>query len=113
MRGTTNRIAFLGHINGGFQMHNPLSGVRIGFGFFRRFGMFDQSRGFPRARLSRQLLALNAAQSSQDLNLPGWYLHALKGELAGHCSIKVSGNWRLTFTFAGEDAVLVDYQDYH
>jgi toxin HigB-1 len=63
--------------------------------------------------LARQLLVLNAAQSSQDMNLPGWQLHALKGDLAGHWSVKVSGNWRLTFTFAGEDAVLVDYQDYH
>jgi proteic killer suppression protein len=65
------------------------------------------------ARLSRQLLALNAAQCSQDMNLPGWQLHALKGDLAGHWSVKVSGNWRLTFTFTGEDAALVDYLDYH
>lgn len=65
------------------------------------------------ARLSRQLLALNAARSSQDMDLPGWRLHALKGDLAGHWSVKVSGNWRLTFTFVGEDAALVDYQDYH
>jgi len=82
----------------------------------RRFFETGSTSGIQAAhagRLSRQLLALNAAQSSQDLNLPGWYLHALKGDLAGHWSIKVSGNWRLTFTFAGEDAVLVDYQDYH
>ena len=64
-------------------------------------------------RLSRQLLALNAAQSSQDMNFPGWQLHSLKGDLAGHWSVRVSGNWRLTFTFIGEDAVFVDYQDYH
>jgi len=38
----------------------------------------------------------------------------LKGrELKGHFSIWVSGNWRLTFTFDGLDAILVDYQDYH
>jgi proteic killer suppression protein len=47
------------------------------------------------------------------MNAPGWRLHQLKGELAGHWSIDVSGNWRLTFMFEGEDAVLVDYQDYH
>lgn len=64
-------------------------------------------------RLARQLLVLNAAQSSQDMNLPGWQWHALKGDLAGPWSVKVSGNWRLTFTFVGEDAVLVDYQNYH
>jgi proteic killer suppression protein len=37
----------------------------------------------------------------------------LKGNLAGHWSVNVSSNWRLTFLFEGEDAVLVDYQDYH
>jgi proteic killer suppression protein len=37
----------------------------------------------------------------------------LKGNLAGHWSVSVSGNWRLTFLFEGEDAILVDYQDYH
>ena len=48
-----------------------------------------------------------------DVNVPGWGLHALAGDLAGHFSIKVNGNWRVTFKFEGEDAVLVDYQDYH
>lgn len=40
-------------------------------------------------------------------------LHALKGDLKHHWSVSVSGNWRLTFKFEGEDAILVDYQDYH
>ena len=65
------------------------------------------------ARLSRQLAQLNQAQSQRDMNLPGWKLHPLKGALSGHWSVWVSGNWRLTFTFVGEDAELVDYQDYH
>jgi proteic killer suppression protein len=47
------------------------------------------------------------------MNLPGWRLHALKGDLARHWSVKVSGNWRLTFTFVGEEDVLVDYQNHH
>jgi len=47
------------------------------------------------------------------MNLPGWKFHALKGALAGHFAVTVNKNWRLTFTFEGEDAVLVDYQDYH
>jgi proteic killer suppression protein len=47
------------------------------------------------------------------MNLPGWRLHLLKGKFVGHFSIIVSGNWRLTFKFEGEDAVLVNYQDYH
>jgi toxin HigB-1 len=64
-------------------------------------------------RLRRQLFALDNARSPQDMNAPGWKLHSLRGELEGHWAISVSGNWRLTFAFQGEDAVLVDYQDYH
>ncbi|HWG22368.1 MAG TPA: type II toxin-antitoxin system RelE/ParE family toxin [Terracidiphilus sp.] len=65
------------------------------------------------ARLSVQLYALDAARGPSDLNAPGWRLHSLKGDLHGHWSIRVNGNWRLTFKFDGEDAILVDYQDYH
>ena len=65
------------------------------------------------AKLSIQLYALDAAKSAADLNTPGWRLHSLKGNLEGHWSIRVNGNWRLTFKFEGEDAILVDYQDYH
>ena len=64
-------------------------------------------------RLQEQLTILNRARRPQDLGFPGWRLHALHGNLANHWSIRVSGNWRLTFSFEGEDAVLVDYQDYH
>jgi len=65
------------------------------------------------SRLRLQLGVLDAAGSAKDMDLPGWKLHPLKGDLKGHWSVWVSGNWRLTFTFEGEDAVLVDYQDYH
>jgi proteic killer suppression protein len=65
------------------------------------------------AKLAAQLFALNRAKSAKDMNAPGWVLHALKGNIEGHWSIRVSGNWRLTFAFEEEDAVLVDYQDYH
>ena len=47
------------------------------------------------------------------MNVPGWKLHVLSGKLENHWSVWVNGNWRLTFTFEGEDAVLVDYQDCH
>ena len=47
------------------------------------------------------------------MNRNGWDWHPLKGDPKGHWSVSVSGNWRLTFTFDGEDAILVDYQDYH
>jgi toxin HigB-1 len=65
------------------------------------------------ARLSRQLAALDASKVPADMNVPGWGLHALKGQLANHWSVSVNGNWRLTFSFENGDAVLVDYQDYH
>jgi proteic killer suppression protein len=63
--------------------------------------------------LARQLARLDLAKTAEDMNVPGWRLHALPGKLAGHYSVTINGNWRLTFTFEGEDAVLVDYQDYH
>lgn len=64
-------------------------------------------------KLARQLARLDQSQSAQDMNLPGWKLHPLKGELKGYFSVWVNGNWRMTFTFEGTHAVLVDYQDYH
>lgn len=64
-------------------------------------------------RLSRILLRLNSAAEPQNMDVPGWKLHALKGELHGHHSVWVSGNWRVTFRFEDGDAVIVDYQDYH
>jgi proteic killer suppression protein len=65
------------------------------------------------ARLSRQLARLDLAKNPSDMNMPGWGLHLLTGDLAGHYSVTVNGNWRMTFRFDDEDAVLVDYQDYH
>jgi len=60
------------------------------------------------------LRRLNETTNAQGMNLPGWNFHLLKGrELKGHFSVSISGNWRVTFTFAGTDAVLVDYQDCH
>lgn len=64
-------------------------------------------------KLRRQLAQLNQASVPQDMNLPGWKLHALRGDLAGHWAVWVNGNWRLTFVFDGADAAVVGYQDYH
>ncbi len=64
-------------------------------------------------KLNRQLGVLNRASQPEDMNIPGWNLHNLQGELADHWSVKVNGNWRLTFRFENSDAILVDYQDYH
>ena len=66
------------------------------------------------AKLARQLARLDVAACPEDMNVPGWRLHALTGrELGGHYAVWVNGNWRMTFTFDGVHAVLVDYQDYH
>jgi proteic killer suppression protein len=64
-------------------------------------------------KLEDQLTALNVAKKPEQMNFPGWQFHALSGELAGHWAVSVNGNWQLTFSFEGEDAILVDYQDYH
>lgn len=64
-------------------------------------------------KLARILAALDAAASPQELSLPGYKLHPLKGQLKGHWSVWVNGNWRVTFRFVGNDAELVDYLDYH
>ncbi|MCW5602563.1 type II toxin-antitoxin system RelE/ParE family toxin [Nitrosomonas sp.] len=65
------------------------------------------------ARLRRQLIRLDLAKNASDMNIPGWKLHSLSGDLAGHYSVTVNSNWRITFTFEDEDAALVNYQDYH
>jgi toxin HigB-1 len=65
------------------------------------------------SKLRRLLTRLDAAQAPADMNLPGWGFHGLEGRLAGHYAVSVNGNWRLTFTFEGTDAILVDYRDYH
>ena len=59
------------------------------------------------------LARLNAATSPQDMNLPGLVLHGLVGQRKGTWSVRVSGNWRITFTFDGVDACDVDLEDYH
>lgn len=64
-------------------------------------------------RLSVQLGYLEVALQPGDMDISGWALHELKGDLKGHWSVKINGNWRLTFRFAGQDVEVVDYQDYH
>ena len=64
-------------------------------------------------KLRRQLTVLNTAKDARRMNLAGWDLHELKGNLAGHWAVKVNANWRMTFTFENENAILVDYRDYH
>jgi proteic killer suppression protein len=64
-------------------------------------------------RLRLILGQLHAATKPQDMDLPGLRLHGLAGDRAGIWSVTVSGNWRVTFRFDGEDAEVVNYEDYH
>ena len=64
-------------------------------------------------KLRIQLGSLDNATRPEDLNVPGWRLHALSGNQAGFWSITVNGNWRVIFRFVNSDVELVDYLDYH
>jgi proteic killer suppression protein len=64
-------------------------------------------------RLRLQLAALDTAYTIEDMEIPGFKLHPLKGALKGRWAISVNGNWRLTFEFKAGDVYLLDYEDYH
>ncbi len=64
-------------------------------------------------RLRIILQRLNAAVKPEDLNLPGMRFHPLTGNLQGNYSVTVNANWRVIYQFDGDDAILVDYLDYH
>ena len=64
-------------------------------------------------RLRLQLAALDTAQVIDDMDIPGFGLHPLKGKLKGRWSIWVNGNWRLTFEFKDGNVYVLDYEDYH
>jgi len=64
-------------------------------------------------RVRRILTLLQGAEQIEDMNLPGFVLHPLTGELRGFWSVRVSGNWRLIFRFEDGHAFDVDLVDYH
>ncbi|MEO8166304.1 MAG: type II toxin-antitoxin system RelE/ParE family toxin [Betaproteobacteria bacterium] len=80
--------------------------------FFRR-GTKAGVQAHHAAKLRILLTALDYAKKPDDMNAPGWRLHALRGDRKGFFSVTVNGNWRITFRFDGKDADLVDYLDYH
>ena len=65
------------------------------------------------AKLHDILQVLGCATAPEQMNFPGFELHALKGKFKGFYAVKVSANWRVIFTFADKHALLVDYIDYH
>lgn len=64
-------------------------------------------------KLRLQLAALDTATVIEDMDLPGYNLHPLKGQRKDCWSISVNGNWRITFEFEDGDAYIVNYEDYH
>jgi antitoxin HigA-1 len=64
-------------------------------------------------KLRLMLTLLDNARLAEDMNVSSWNLHLLTGNLLEHYSVSVNGNWRMTFKFEGENAILVDYQDCH
>lgn len=64
-------------------------------------------------RVERILARLDVATEPRNMDLPGFRLHPLKGDLAGYWSVSVSGNWRILFRFDGSNACDVDLVDYH
>lgn len=64
-------------------------------------------------RLRLQLSALDTAQVIEDMDIPGFRRHPLKGTMKDRWSITVSGNWRITFEFEDGNAHVLDYEDYH
>jgi proteic killer suppression protein len=81
-----------------------------------KFFSGSSHRGIPAgfsSRIERILDKLDASSKPDDMNLPGYKFHLLKGNRKGAYSVAVSGNWRITFEFDGEHAVNVDLEDYH
>ncbi|HEV2645950.1 MAG TPA: type II toxin-antitoxin system RelE/ParE family toxin [Acidobacteriaceae bacterium] len=80
--------------------------------FFRTGSKAGIQPGHER-KLRLLLTALDAASDPLEMNGAGWNFHALSGKWKGHWAVSINGNWRLTFTFRGEDAEVVNYVDYH
>lgn len=64
-------------------------------------------------RLRMLLVALDTAQSIEDMDIPGFRLHPLKGAERGRWAVWVNGNWRVTFEFRDGHTYILDYEDYH
>ncbi len=84
-------------------------GIRL---FFEK-GDYAGIQAKHRERLRLQLTALDTAQVIEDMDLPGYRLHRLKGDRKNEWSITVNANWRLTFEFINGDVYVINYEDYH
>lgn len=98
---------------GGYDISMIKSFVHKGLQEFFETGTKKGIQAEHSAKLGRILDRLDASICARDMDLPGYRLHQLKGNLQDLWSVTVNGNWRITFYFEGQDAYLVDYQDYH
>ena len=80
---------------------------------FFESGSVQGIQGKHERRLRMQLAALDTAKEINDLDIPGYKLHPLKGEKKGIWAVTVNGNWRLTFEFSDGNAYVLNYEDYH
>ena len=82
----------------------------------KEFWETGSTKGIPVAMASRidaRLKVINNATVIDDIDLPGYNLHGLKGNRKGTWAIKVTGNWRITFKFVNGNAYFLDLEDYH
>ncbi len=97
----------------GYTLGMILSFKHKGLEKFFKTGITSGIQAKHSNRLKLILGRLNASISPQDMNLPGLFLHRLTGNRSDIWSVRVSGNWRVTFRFDGEHAEIVNYEDYH
>ncbi len=84
-----------------------------GLDLFYKTGKIKGIQANHAKKLRMQLAALDSAQNIDDLNIPGYRLHSLKGDRNNLWSITVNKNWRLTFKFAEGNVYVLNYEDYH
>ena len=80
---------------------------------FFRFGATAGIQAQHAKKLRLILGVLESATDISDMDTPAFRLHALKGDRSGIWSVRVSGNWRVTFRFVAEYAEIINYEDYH
>ena len=82
----------------------------------KHFLQQDLQKGFPffhAKKIKHRLAVIDSVSVIEDINFPGFYLHKLIGDHDELWSVRVSGNWRITFKFENGDAYIVNYEDYH
>lgn len=84
-----------------------------GLRLFFQSGVTSGIQAKHQTKLKIILQLLDAAAQPDDMDLPGFRFHPLKGSLKDHYSVTVNANWRVIFSFEEKDATLVDYIDYH